>query len=463
MHDIVIKGGTIIDGLGGPSFVGDIGVTAGRIVEIAPAINAPARETLDAVGAIVTPGFVDVHTHYDGQVCWDDKIDPSAGHGVTTVVMGNCGVGFAPAPPGGERELIEVMEGVEDIPGTALYEGIPWGAWETFPQYLDYLSTRSFALDISAQIPHAALRNYVMGERGRANEPATPEDIARMAEIVEEAITAGAVGFSTSRTIGHRTITGVPIPGTFAADEEVLELARALGRAGRGVFELIPGGTVGDLAILGGEHTTVQEEVELMDKVSRISGRPVTFTLVQNADHRNAWRAVLGEVEQRNAQGAKLYPQVASRPIGLVTNIRTYHMFQQRETYLRLAHLPFAEKLAELQKPEIRAAILSDQDVHPGLPGMSANVHHTFRSAAAYLYELKTPIEYEPTKDNSFGERAKAEGKTDAEFMYDFLVGNNGNNFAILLGSNFELMTGGNSSLRLPNGGSDDVSAIAWV
>ncbi len=437
MIDTLIKGGMIVDGLGGAPWMGDIGIKDGKIVEIGQSVSTPARETLDASGAIVTPGFVDVHTHYDGQVCWDDQLDPSAGHGVTTVVMGNCGVGFAPAPPGGERELIEVMEGVEDIPGTALYEGIPWGAWESFPEYLDYLDTRSYALDISAQVPHAALRNYVMGERGRANEPATPEDIAQMATLVEQALNAGAIGFSSSRTIGHRSLSDVPIPGTYAAEEEVLALAAAMRAAGRGVFELIPGGTVGDLAILGGEHTTLGEEVALMDKVSRVSERPVTFTLVQNADHRDAWRDVLELVVKCNAGGANLFPQVASRPIGLVTNIQTYHMFERRETYLRLVALPFAQRLAEMQRPEVRAAILSDRDIPSGNPGLKDNANKIFKNAAAYLYELDVPIDYEPTRDKSFGARAKAAGQTDEEFMYDFLVGNDGQNFAILLGANF--------------------------
>ncbi len=437
MLDTIIKGGKLIDGLGGSPMIGDIGIKDGRIVEIAPSISAAARETLDAGGAIVTPGFIDVHTHYDGQVCWDDQLDPSASHGVTTVVMGNCGVGFAPALPGGEHELIEVMEGVEDIPGTALYEGVPWGAWESFPEYMNYLDTRKYALDISAQVPHAALRNYVMGARGRANEAATAEDMTRMADLVEEALIAGAIGFSTSRTIGHRTMSGVPIPGTYAADEEVLALAEAMGRAGRGVFELIPGGTVGDLAALGGEHTTLEEEVALLDKVSHISKRPVTFTTVQNRDHQSHWRKVLAQVDECNRGGANLFPQVASRPIGLVTTIQTYHMFQARGTYLKLAHLPLPQRLAEMQKPEVRAAILSDVDVPSGKGGMMANAHMIFKHAATDLYELDLPIDYEPTKDKCFAERAKAAGQSEDEFMYDFLVGNDGRNFAILLGANF--------------------------
>lgn len=437
MLETVIKNGTIVDGLGRPSYVGDIGVSDGRIVEISASISTPARRTLDAEGAVVTPGFVDVHTHYDGQVCWDDKIDPSAGHGVTTVVMGNCGVGFAPAVPGDEMELINVMEGVEDIPGTALYEGIPWGSWESFPEYLDYLDTRRYALDVSAQIPHAALRNYVMGARGRAHEAATHEDMARMAQLVEEALAAGAVGFSTSRTIGHRALDNTPIPGTYAANDEVLGLAQAMRRAGKGVFQLIPSGAIGDLAQLGGEHTTLEQEVALLDRVSHVSQRPVTFTMVQNGDHPDAWRDVLNWVDKYNAEGARLYPQVASRPIGLVTNIQTYHMFQCRETYLKLAHLPLAKRVAEMQKPEVRAAILSDKDLPSTRAGMMANAHMIFKFAAPHLYELNLPIEYEPTKDKSFGERAKAAGQSDEEFMYNFLVSDGGQRFAIVLGANF--------------------------
>ncbi len=437
MLDTIIKAGKIIDGLGGAAFFADIGIKDGHIAEISPAIASAALETLNADGAIVTPGFVDVHTHYDGQVCWDDQLDPSASHGVTTVVMGNCGVGFAPAPPGGERDLIEVMEGVEDIPGTALYEGIPWGAWESFPEYMDYLSTRTYALDISAQIPHAALRNYVMGERGRANEPATPDDMARMARLVEEALTAGAIGFSSSRTIGHRTIGGAPIPGTFAAEEEVMMLAEAMARAGCGVFELIPAGTVGELKILGGEQHTLHEEIDLIDRIARTSKRPVTFTLVQHDEDPRMWRDVLDKVEVANAAHSQLYPQVASRPIGLVTNIETYHLFERRPTYMEIAGLPLAQRLAEMHKPEVRAAILSEPDIRTGRKGMTANAYQLFQGKAQRMFALDHPIDYEPTADKSFAERAKAAGQSDEEFLYDFLIGNEGRNFAIALGSNF--------------------------
>ena len=437
MLDTIIKGGKLYDGLGGAPIIADIGIKDGKIAEIAAAIATPARETFDAAGAIVTPGFVDVHTHYDGQVCWDDQIDPSASHGVTTVVMGNCGVGFAPAPPGGEHELIAVMEGVEDIPGTALYEGIEWGAWESFPEYLDYLGKRKYALDISAQIPHAALRNYVMGERGRANEAATTEDMTRMAALVEEGLAAGAVGFSTSRTIGHRGTNGVPIPGTFAADDEVMMLAEAMARAGRGVFELIPAGTIGELKALGGEHHSLSDEVDLLDRVSQVSGRPVTFTLIQTDESPDLWREMLDKVEAANAGDSRLYPQVASRPIGIVTNIATYHLFERRPSYMAIAKLPVAERVEEMLRPEVRAAILAEEDVPTDTHMLSVNAYRIFKGSFARMYAIEEPVDYEPDDTLSFAARAAAAGQSDEEFMYDFLVGNDGRSFAIVLGANY--------------------------
>ncbi len=437
MLDTLIKGGTIVDGLGGTPRFADVGIKDGLIAEISENISTPAEVTLDAEGYIVTPGFVDIHTHYDGQVSWDDEMDPSASHGVTTIVMGNCGVGFAPVPPGGERDLIEVMEGVEDIPGTALYEGIEWGAWETFPEYLDYIESRKFALNIGTQIPHAAVRNYVMGARGRANEPATDDDIKKMKEIVSEGMKAGALGFSSSRTIGHRSTKGESIPGTFAAEEEVVSLSLALKDQGKGVFELIPAGVIGDLDHLGGEQRTAEDELDLMARISKETGRPVTFTLLQHAEAQEKWRDILEQVSAANKAGANLHPQVASRPIGLVTNLRTYHLFQRRETFLKLAKLPFDELLSEMNKPEVRAAILSDRDIEPDLPGTMDNVYQVFKIAAPLLFEIEEKIDYEPTADKSFAERAKREDKDYEEFMYDFLIKDDGSHFAIMLGSNF--------------------------
>ena len=438
MLDIIIKGGTIIDGRGGERFVGDVGIKDGIIAEVGAGLSSASKNTIDADGAIVAPGFVDIHTHYDGQVSWDDKMDPSFSHGVTSIVMGNCGVGFAPVPPGGEKDLIEVMEGVEDIPGTALYEGIPWGSWESFPEYLDHIDSRKYTLDIGTQIAHGAVRNYVMDERGRENEAATDDDLSKMKQIVAEAIDAGALGFSTSRTIGHRDIRGRIIPGTHAAKEEMMAFADVLKDAGKGVFELIPAGTIGDLEHMGGEQTTYQEELDLLAEVSKRANCPVTFTLVQNMDDPKLWKHVLETVEGYNKSGTRLHPQVSSRPIGVVTSLQSYHLFQRRETYLKMAHLPFDKILAEMRKPEVRAAILADKDIpHEYQGSMTAGVHLLLQAAFERLYEIETPVDYEPTKDKCFEARAKAAGQSQQEFMYDFLIGGDGRRFAIVLGSNY--------------------------
>lgn len=438
MLDILIKDGKIIDGLGGEPYIGDLGIQDGKIAELGGKISTATKKVISADGAIVTPGFVDIHTHFDGQVSWDDKMDPSFSHGVTSIVMGNCGVGFAPVPPGGEKDLIEVMEGVEDIPGTALYEGIPWGTWETFPEYLDHIDSREYTLDIGTQIAHGAVRNYVMGERGRKNDLATDDDLAKMSQIVREALQAGALGFSTSRTIGHRDIRGQIIPGTHAARSEIMAFADVIRDVGRGVFELIPAGAVGDLEQMGGEQTTYQEEVELMAEVSRRANCPVTFTLVQNMDYKTLWKDVLKTVDYHNSKGTRLHPQVASRPIGVVTSLMTYHMFQRRETYLKMADRPFREILSEMRKPDVRAAIIADKDIpHEYQGSMTAGVHMLLQGAFERLYEMGTPVDYEPTPDQCFANRAKQAGQSHDEFMYDFLTGGDGRRFAIVLGSNY--------------------------
>ncbi|MEY2966712.1 MAG: hypothetical protein RLY50_762, partial [Actinomycetota bacterium] len=279
MFDIIIKGGTVVDGTGSPARIADIAISDGRIVDVGQ-VSGDARETIDATGLLVTPGFVDIHTHYDGQVTWDDLLEPSSGHGVTTVVVGNCGVGFAPVRPGSEEWLVQLMEGVEDIPGTALHEGIAWG-WETFPEYLDALDARRYAVDVAAYVPHGAVRGYVMGERGARNEPATADDLAEMARIVADARRAGAVGFSTSRTMGHRAKDGQPVPGTFADMDELRALAEALASAGGGIFEVapevLPSGD-DDQPTMG-----LMEELEWMGRLALETDLRVSYLLLQYA------------------------------------------------------------------------------------------------------------------------------------------------------------------------------------
>lgn len=434
MYDYVIKGGTIFDGTGVAGRTGDVAVADGRIVEVGGSITATARQVIDADGAIVTPGWVDVHTHYDGQVCWDSALAPSADNGVTTVVMGNCGVGFAPVPPGREQELIELMEGVEDIPGSALHEGMEWGAWETFPEYMDYLAKREYALDVGTQIPHGSVRFYAMGERGRQNEDSTADDIAAMTRIVEEAVSAGALGFSTSRTIGHRSLWGTPVPGTFAADEELLGIAAGMRRAGKGVFEMIPAGTVGKLENLGGEKTTQEAEHDLMRRFSEVSGRPVTFTLVQSPDYDpSLWREILRLTSIANDAGAQLHPQVASRPIGFLTGLSAYHAFMRKPTYIDLlAKLPIGERAIAMANPDIKARLLAEASVKPEAPGSMENVYGLFGRSAAVMFPLNDPVDYEPTKDATLGAMAQAEGRDPLDYLYDFLISEGGTRFASL-------------------------------
>ena len=393
--DVVIKGGTVVDGTGAPPFQADVGVRDGHIVELGT-VDGEAHEVIDADGALVTPGWVDVHTHYDGQATWDDALEPSASNGVTTVVMGNCGVGFAPVRPGDYDTLIDIMEGVEDIPGSALSVGMPWGEWETFSEYLDVLDARRYALDVAAQVPHGAVRYYVMGERGAANEDATEEDLDAMATIVEAALAAGAVGFSTSRTIGHRAKSGRPVPGTFAPTEELLAIARAFRPGGRGVFEAIVAGTIGGLERLGGEPTKPIDELPLLEAVSRTSGRPVTFTVAQLFEDPDHWRLVLDAVTQANRDGASLRPQIIPRSVTIMTSLDAYHLFMGRPTYRALAHLPLATRVAEMRRPEVRDAILAETSGAGSPQDFSSLIVELFAIALPLTFPLSEPIDYEP-------------------------------------------------------------------
>ncbi len=435
MHDIVISGGTIVDGTGEPAFTGDVAISNGVITAVGHDALGAAKRRIDADGLVVTPGWVDVHTHYDGQVTWDEDLEPSATNGVTTLVMGNCGVGFAPVRPGEEAPLIELMEGVEDIPGSALAEGIPWGTWETFPQYLDYLATRRYSIDIGTQVAHGALRFYAMGQRGVDNLDATPDEISAMARLVGEAMNAGALGFSTSRTIGHRSLSGTPVPGTFAADGELTAIAAAMGR---GVFEAIPAGTVGALEALGGERAKPVEEVMMLAEVSRKSGRPITFTTIQIAEAVDHWREVLETVSLENARGAKLRPQIAPRAVTVMTSLGTYHMFMRKATYLRdLAHLPIPERVREMRRPEVKAAVLADRSVPSENAGSMQAVVGLYARALNATFPLNFPIDYEPTREESVVGRARSLGVSAESLMYDLLLEDEGRAFYAIFGSNF--------------------------
>ena len=427
MYDTIIRGGSIFDGSGAEAFTAEVAVKDGLIVEVAENISGTAAQVIDANGAIVTPAWVDIHTHYDGQVTWDEAMDPSASHGVGTIVMGNCGVGFAPVPPGGQRELIELMEGVEDIPGTALYEGMPWGAWETYPEYLDYLATRKYALDVASMIAHGAVRNYVLGPQ-RSNGDATEAEVGRMAGIVEDALRAGAVGFSTSRIMGHRSIHGDQVPGTFAPEAELMSIAGAFRRAGAGVMQLIPSGTLGTM----GEHTALENEVEMISRLSAAAGRPATFTLFETFGDPAQAHRILAMVKAGNKTGAQVFPQVGSRPTGFVFSLGSYHPFMAKPAYLALANLPLAERAKALRDPAVKAEIMAQTNVAPEHPGSMEALIPNVPFPMQQTFPLDTQSSYEPLAEESFEARAQAAGLSDGRSaLYDHLVGGEGRDFAI--------------------------------
>ncbi|HRE00230.1 MAG TPA: amidohydrolase family protein, partial [Ilumatobacteraceae bacterium] len=347
----------------------------------------------------------------------------------------------APVRPDGTATLIDLMEGVEDIPGSALVDGMPWGSWESFADYLDVLAGRRYAVDIAAQLAHGALRYYVMGDRGVANEDATADDIAEMARLTREAFAAGAVGFSTSRTIGHRSKSGTPVPGTFAAVDELVGIAEAMGSVGHGVFEAIVASTIGRLDGLGGERASMSEEFELLRAVQAASGRPVTFTVAQLFEDPDGWRRMLDTSAAANAAVGSLAfrPQIIPRSVTVMTSLDTYHMFMLRPTYQKLAHLGLAERAAEMHKPEVKAAILTETDDPAG--GLARGLAMLFTNALPVTFPLTEPVNYEPSLDRSVLAQAMARGLDVAELMYDLLTANGGNDFYMVLGSNF---VGGN-------------------
>ena len=426
MHDLVIRGGTVVDGTGEPARTADVAVDDGRITDVGRLNGAAARREIDADGLLVTPGVVDVHTHYDGQVTWDPLLTPSCWHGVTTVVMGNCGVGFAPVRPGAEEWLIQLMEGVEDIPGTALVEGISWG-WESFPDYLDAVERLPHAIDVGTQVPHGAVRAYVMGERGARNEPATADDIEAMAAIVRAGIQAGALGFSTSRTLAHRAIDGEPVPGTFAAEDELLGLGRAVAAGGRAVFELAPMGSAGE------DIVAPRQEIEWMKRLAGETGVPVSFSLIQIDPAPTLWRELMDESLKATEAGAPIYPQIAARPFGMMIGFPNYHAFSKRPTYRALAdRLPPEELAEQLAHPDVRAAILAEEDLPPD-PSVLFDSMNTFvQMSLDRLYVLGDPPDYEPTPDCTVAKIAAARGDDPLATLYDILLEHDASQFLML-------------------------------
>ncbi|ABS64288.1 Amidohydrolase 3 [Parvibaculum lavamentivorans DS-1] len=422
MHDLIIRGGLLADGTGAPARIADVAIDNGIVTEVGT-VTGTARREIDATGLVVTPGWVDIHTHYDGQVTWDPLLSPSCWHGVTTVVMGNCGVGFAPARPDKHDWLISLMEGVEDIPGAALAEGIEWN-WETFPEYMDSLDKQKRVLDVATQVPHGSVRAYVMGERGARNEAATDEDIAAMAKIVEEGIAAGALGFSTSRTMLHLSKDGEPVPGTFANKAELMGIGRALGKAGHGVFEM------------ASDMTPAEEEFNWMKELSAETGLPVTYALLQSPVEPDKWRDMLRLTDEARKQGANVTAQIACRPTGMVLGWQsTVHPFIAHPAYYEIAALPFAERLEKLKDPEIRARIIADQPREFGPLGsiLTKGFDRMFR------LENTGTLEYEPRAEDSVAALAERTGRNPAEIVYDMLMEKDGRGYVYLPLLNYTL------------------------
>ena len=401
--EIVIRGGTVVDGTGSPARTADVAISGGRIVEVGH-VDGSATRTIDADGALVTPGFVDVHAHYDGQATWDSCLAPSSWHGVTTVVNGNCGVGFAPVRPADHQQLIELMEGVEDIPGAALHEGLQWN-WETFPEYLDAVDARPHDIDVGMQIPHGALRLYVMGRRGADREDATLDDIAAMGRLAREAIEAGALGFTTSRTMNHKTATGDFTPTLTAAREELLGIAAAIGEAGMGVIEV-----VSDVA--------KPDELDTILAMAEVSGRPLSLSVAQADVRPQKWRDLMAALAAGNERGLALTAQVAARPVGLLLGMQaTINPIDAAPSARALRHLPLAERIAQLTSPAMRATVLSEL----------GEARQRFDWTRTFV--LGDPPDYEPGPERSVAAMAAAAGVPAAEFAFDELMADRGRGF----------------------------------
>ena len=404
MYDLLIRGGTVIDGTGKASFSADVAVKDGRISEVGK-ISGAAHRVVNAKGLLVTPGWVDIHTHYDGQATWDPYMTPSSWNGVTTAIMGNCGVGFAPAHTHQRQWMIELMEGVEDIPGAVLHEGVKWD-WESFPEYLDALERMPRAIDIGAQIPHGALRVYAMGGRGARREVASDADIALMAALAKQAVQAGAIGFTSSRAIVHRTKSGEHVPSLGAPLKELLAISRAVGETGKGVLQLIS------------DFDDLDAEFDLMSQCAAASARPLSYTLLQQDFQPERWRDVLRLTDTARSKGLDIKAQVAPRAIGMIHGLEcSMHAFFQTPSYLAIVDLPLAERVRLMRDPLLRARMIQEASQPVGnrrLDSIAQDFHKLFPLAAL--------ANYEPTMEESVAGRAKQLGVTPAEHAYDLLL-----------------------------------------
>ena len=454
-YDLIIRNGHVVDGSGGKSGILDVAVKDGLIQAVGENLPDTASNEINAAGLIVTPGFVDVHTHYDGQATWDSHLNPSSNLGTTTVVMGNCGVGFAPCKPEDRDVLIQLMEGVEEIPETAMAEGLPW-TWESFPEYLDTLDAKPRDIDVAALVPHGPVRVFVMGERAVNRETATDEDISKMQAVIEESVNAGGVGFSTSRTLVHRTSTGSPVPTYKAATHELKQLGLALSGEKGHVFQLIS------------DWEDLDEEFSILRSTSESTGAKGTFTLLHLDNQPDLWRQQLDHIEHAQSEGLDIRGQVLSRPVGmLMGHPASMSPFSPRPTFRSLEDLPWNEKIAKLKTPEIKSQILGEDIDQPHI------FVKLFSRRFDKMYPLEEPIEYLPAPDTSVAARAQAEGVEPVEWLYDYFLGNDGNNLIYIPAANFsdhipELLTHPNTVSALGDGGAHvgsicDASANIYV
>jgi N-acyl-D-aspartate/D-glutamate deacylase len=419
-YDLIVRNGTIVDGMGGEPFTGDVAIADGVIAAVGSVDGEAARE-IDATGLVVTPGFVDLHTHYDGQAIWSDRMTPSSAHGVTTAVMGNCGVGFAPCRGEDHAVLVDVMAGVEDIPGVVMVDGLPW-TWETFPEFLDALDAGRRDIDVAAFLPHSPLRVYVMGQRGVDREPATGEDLSQMRKLATEAIDVGALGFASSRLTIHKTESGHPIPSYDAGHDEIEAIARGVKDAGGGLIQFVPDLVAGDY----------EPALQTVFDVAADVGLPVTFTLAIGNAGPAFFEDAMRMVEKANSNGGEITAQVFPRPIGLVIGLElSGNPFVMYPSYREIAHLPLAERVAEMRKPEVRERILNDKPASDGHPLMFAV------QAFDWIFPLGDPPDYEPDPSNSISARAKARGVSPLEEAYDRLLDDDGHAMLLVTLANF--------------------------